>query len=90
MLVDGRWYPGWLDPDNWRKEQDGWICLVRWQSAPAENRRDTFDRENIQGPTAGLPPGSVRRLVGGGRVHDGLHLEGEAQQLLSKPFNVHR
>lgn len=48
VRVNGEWFAGWLDPDNWRREGDRWVAWVRWQSAPAENRSDTFDQDDVR------------------------------------------
>jgi hypothetical protein len=44
VLVDGVWYPGWLDPDDWRLHRvtGRWCVTVRWQDAPAEQTRGCF------------------------------------------------
>ena len=37
--VDGAWWPGWLDPQTWRKALDcRWEGYVRWTQGPMENR----------------------------------------------------
>jgi hypothetical protein len=41
VRVDGKWWPGWLDPQDWRKDGDRWVALVRWSTGPAENRMAT-------------------------------------------------
>jgi hypothetical protein len=49
VRVDGVWYPGWLDPEFWRKAPDGrWEGYVRWSRGPAENRLDHFAEDDIR------------------------------------------
>lgn len=36
VCVDGRWFLGWLDPDNWDRNNGRHRAMVRCQSAPAE------------------------------------------------------
>jgi hypothetical protein len=44
----GERFPGWLDPDNWRREAGRWSAVARRQSAPGENRIDTFDADDVR------------------------------------------
>jgi hypothetical protein len=48
VRVDGQWWPGWLDPDDWRHVDGRWAALVRWSMGAAENRLKTFDQDDIR------------------------------------------
>jgi hypothetical protein len=49
VRVDGEWWPGWLDPDYWRKSRDGrWQGFVQWSKGPAESRFGFFDADDIR------------------------------------------
>lgn len=53
VLVDGRWWPGLLDPDYWRQDGAGrWQGFVRWTEYPgdgfAHNRLGSFDQDLIR------------------------------------------
>ena len=49
VRVDGVWYPGWLDPQYWRKTRDGrWEGYVRWATGLAENRLGYFHQADIR------------------------------------------
>jgi hypothetical protein len=48
VRVDGEWWPGWLDPDDWRKDGGRWVAMVRWTRGPAQNYLGTFDQDDIR------------------------------------------
>jgi hypothetical protein len=46
---DGTWYPGWLDPGAWHRDDTGrWRGFVRYCTGPAENRLGAFDQDDIR------------------------------------------
>ena len=48
VRVDGQWWPGWLDPDDWRQVDGHGFAFVRWSMGPAENRFRTFAQDDIR------------------------------------------
>jgi hypothetical protein len=48
VYAGGTWWPGWLDPDDWRKVDGRWRAMVRYQTGPAENRIGGFDQDDIR------------------------------------------
>lgn len=47
--VDGTWWPGWLDPQYWRRDPaGGWEGYVRWTKGPALNYLDHFPAGEIR------------------------------------------
>ena len=49
VLVDGTWWPGWLDPDHWRRTPEGrWEGFVRWSKGPADDFLRHFVEADIR------------------------------------------
>jgi hypothetical protein len=48
VRVNGKWWPGWLDPTSWRQGDGRWRGFVRWQTAPTENHPGSFDQDDIR------------------------------------------
>jgi hypothetical protein len=48
VRVDDKWWPGWLDPDDWCQRDGRWVALVRWSMGPTDNRLKTFDQDDIR------------------------------------------
>ncbi len=48
VLLDGTWWPGWLDPDDWAKTGGRWHAMVRYQTGVAENMIREFDQDQIR------------------------------------------
>lgn len=48
VRVDGTWYDGWLERDDWRRNGDRWEAMIRWQTGPADNRMQVFDQDDIR------------------------------------------
>ncbi len=54
VLVDDRWWPGYLHRRDWHEAEPGrWVCLVRfntWSSpeGPIEDEARHFDEEHIR------------------------------------------
>ena len=58
VRVDGQWWPGWLDPDDWRTDGGRWVALVRWSKGPGENLTGTFAQVDIRRLWPETPPPS--------------------------------
>jgi hypothetical protein len=66
VLVDDRWWPGYLDRRDWHEAEPGrWVCFVRfntWRSPDGsiEDEARHFDQEHIRS-ALGAPQTPMRR-----------------------------